>query len=317
MSNGEAERTIEVVSPEFPCGSAWLANCLFELGVASWHLWGFDTRHEWTHCGSGRYRYIAGDGPWRQTLASLRPGAEFVFDESIVTRFSHEFAWHRTPARQVVLMVRDPRDALYSEWQRHRTNLGLPGLVQFPEFIASPFFGGPVSMADALWLHLKGWLSYRMAMPARVLVVRFEDWKREPVAALRRICKFMRLDRDDATLERASAASDVRRLQAIESGIAASTSNVRRFNRRGEPYEWRSAWHESWFQHLGRRWMSVLDALDYPRHDAHVAADSMDLTTALQWAGLLDPERIRIWQRLLDAPLRLTVPATALAPVTF
>ena len=310
VSKADAERTIEVVSPEFPCGSAWLANCLFELGVPSWHLWGFDTRREWTDCGSGRYRYTAPDKPWRQTLASLQPGKELVFRDLIATRFSHEFAWQVTSARQIVLMVRDPRDALYSEWRRHRTNLGLPAAVQFPEFIDSAFFGGPVSMADALWLHLKGWLSYRMAMPARVLVVRFEDWKREPVAALRRICKFMRLDRDDATLERASAASDVRRLQAIESEIATSTANARQFNRRGEPYEWRSAWHESWFEHLGPRWMPVLEALGYPRHDAHVASDSMDVRTALQWGGLLDPGRIRIWQELLDAPLRLTAPAT-------
>ena len=296
----DVPRTFEVVSPEFPCGSAWLANCLFELGVPSWHLWGFDTRQEWTSCGEGRYRYSDSNMPWRQTLASLQPGREFSFEGALGARFSHQLPWEIAPARQIVLIVRDPRDALYSEWQRHKRNFGLPTQMQLPEFLGTSFFGGPISMADMLWLHLKSWLSYRAAMPRRVLLLRFEDWKRTPAAELRRVCKWIGLDRDDDALERAADASDVRRLQSIEKGIAASSSNARQFNRRGEPNEWRSAWQSDWFEALGAQWMSVLDALGYMRHDARVASRIPALPDVLRWRGLVDEERNRIWRELIE-----------------
>ena len=41
------EPTVEVVSPDFPCGAEWLANALLEFSVPLWSLWGFDTRDEW------------------------------------------------------------------------------------------------------------------------------------------------------------------------------------------------------------------------------------------------------------------------------
>ena len=123
--------TAEIVSPQFPCGAAWLANALLELSIPIRDLWGFDTAQEWSRNADGTYTYTASRLPWRQTLASLREGRSFNFREDISPRFSHDWPWQCGISKPVILMVRDPRDALYSEWRRHQRNLGLSSTVPF------------------------------------------------------------------------------------------------------------------------------------------------------------------------------------------
>lgn len=298
MTSGGA--TFEVVSPEFPCGSAWLANCLFELGVPAWHLWGFDTRGEWTEQEAHVFRYTAAQLPWRQTLASLTSGREFRFRQDLAARFSHECPWQIALGRRIVLMVRDPRDALYSEWQRHRRNLALPESVSFPAFLTQPFFGGPIAMADMLWLHMKSWLVYRNALPARVYLLRFEDWKRAPVDQLRRVCEWIGIHNETDALQRAIAASDVRKLRSIESVLAAENPKLPLYNRRGQAEEWRTAWNVEWLRCLGRQWHPVIEALAYaPLPPQDQRPQPFDLRQVLHWRGLTDPARNRIWCDLL------------------
>ncbi|MCF6226980.1 MAG: hypothetical protein L3J22_11865 [Xanthomonadales bacterium] len=37
----------DVVSPALPCGAAWLASCLFEVGIPSWNPWGMNNTEDW------------------------------------------------------------------------------------------------------------------------------------------------------------------------------------------------------------------------------------------------------------------------------
>src|SRR6185369_11155352 len=99
--------TIEVISPQFPCGAAWLANALLELRVPLWHLWGFDTRQEWAVNENGGFSYAAEHLPWRQTLASLRLGRVFHFQDDIRPRFSHALPWQIDLGSPIILIVRD------------------------------------------------------------------------------------------------------------------------------------------------------------------------------------------------------------------
>ena len=117
---------------------------------------------------SGEGRYVAAHLPWRQTLASLQIGRTFRFRDDIRPRFSHALPWELPLSSRVVLIVRDPRDCLYSEWQRQRQNLHLPTAITFEKFVDQPFFDGPISIADMLWLHLHSWLAYRRAHPESV-----------------------------------------------------------------------------------------------------------------------------------------------------
>lgn len=287
----------DVVSPQFPCGAAWLANALIELGVHLRELWGFDTAGEWHASPGGGHRYVAEHLPWRQTLASLRPGRSFSVDPALRPRFSHQFPWQLDICPKLVLMVRDPRDALHSEWRRHLSNEGLPQDVGLVEFTRMPFFGGPVSIAQMLFLHLHCWLAMRVHLEEAVLLVRFEDWKRTPVAVLDRVTRWLGAPRDMAALQRAAVASDVTHLLAIEQQVVQEQPQARRFNRLGHAEEWRSAWRPEWDAALGPHWRAVFAALGYERPGgAAQAALDVDIAQFLAWRGVSEPAQQQHWR---------------------
>jgi hypothetical protein len=288
---------IDAVSPQFPCGAAWLANALLELDVQLPDLWGFDTAAEWRHDADGSACYVAASEPWRQTLASLQPGRRFRFRRELQVRFSHAFPWQLEGAQPVILIVRDPRDALHSEWQRHRRNRGLDPAETLPGFASRPFEDGPIGNLDFLWLHLSCWLQLERPL----LLLRFEDFKHDPPGALRRVCDWLRLDVTAAAIARAAAASDVSRLQRVETALQDADPAARQFNRRGQPYEWRQAWQPDWHRCLGPHWRGLLARLGYPSPLTD-SGRPLDFVTAeaLAWRGLASGSQADAWRRRVD-----------------
>jgi len=290
--NGESCRpvTFDVVSPEFPSGAAWLVNCLLELRVPVWELWGFDTRAEWTELGDGTHRYTATHEPWKQTLAAAVRGRVVRFRPALAARFSHGWPWEMAENARMVIVVRDPRDALHSEWHRQRDNHGLASSVSFTEFVRRPFFDAPLSSVDMLWLYLHSWLGYRDRHPEQVFVLRFEDWKRDPATALRGVAAWLGIDATDVEVRGATTASEVGRLQQVEAALRALDPHARRFNRRGQPEEWRSAWTDYWYAAFGPHWTQVLDGFAYPPLlRTNPAMLPPDLADVLRWKGMLEP----------------------------
>ena len=294
--------TVDIVSAQYPCGAAWLANALLELSVPLPHLWGFETREEWDISEDGEWRYVASHLPWRQTLASLRLGCTFRFRDDIRPRFIHSFPFELSRSPRIVLVVRDPRDCLYSEWRRQRQNLDLPKSMTFEDFLNHPFFGGPISMVDMLWLHLHSWLAYRQTHPEEVYMLRFEDWKGDDIGQLRDLARWLGLSPTSEELERATEASEVTHLQTVEEPLLAFDPGARQFNRRGAPEEWRTTWKSAWLPLLGEQWNKVFAELGYV-HTTHGHSDAsrepLDLGKILDWRGVVDPEARAYWSDLL------------------
>jgi Sulfotransferase domain len=298
----ENDFTVDVVSPQFPCGAAWLANALLELQVPLWNLWGFDTRDEWESVGPGRYRYREDKAPWKQTLGALQPGREFDFCDAVRPRFSHAFPWQLSPALRTVWIVRDPRDALHSEWLRHQKNNGLSREITLNEFVGLPFLGGPVSFGDMLWLHLKCWRHAQEMQPDRIFLLRFEDWKSDPVAALSAVVHWLGLPASKQALRTAASASDVGHLLAIESSMAQSDPTVRQFNRAGIAYEWQTKWHAGWHTGLGDQWRDVFSVLGYaPSPSAGGKTPQVDPHEFLSWRGLAQGGEFDSWVGLIHS----------------
>ncbi len=294
--------TVDVVSPQFPCGAAWLANALLELQVPISHLWGFGTAEEWCDVGNGISRYIAPHGPWRQTLASLWPGREFRFMSGVRPRFTHNFPWQLVPTSRTVWMVRDPRDALYSEWRRHQHNEGLDSAVDFPKFLQHSFGGGPVCIGDMLWLHLHAWQAVAQACPEQVFLLRFEDWKKQPVQSLTAVLRWIGCEAHTEDIQRACAASDVSHLQAIELTLTLDDLQARQFNRRGSILEWEGTWPSDWHNVMGPEWSPILDFLGYARLQAQTTghqAQVCDLDRFLDWRGITDSLEHTKWSHKL------------------
>jgi hypothetical protein len=215
-------------------------------------------------------------------------------------RFSHEFPWQATDATHVILMVRDPRDALYSEFKRQQHNAKLPVDVDFPDFTASPFMHGPISNRDLLWLHLHCWLLHCRATTLRV--VRFEDCKLAPIDHLRDIAEWIGASATPAELVRAVQASDVRHLQRIEAELRRDDPDARQFNRRGVPFEWQPGWPRGWHQCYGAHWQPVLSRLQYPIVEcASTALTSFDTDAVLRWRALEPSALFDRWRQQIDA----------------
>jgi hypothetical protein len=261
LAHGFAAYDCDIVSSEMPCGASWLANCLLELDVALWKPWGADLHADWRQRGGRRYRYDRADEAWRRLLPSLRHGREFDFRAAPVPRLSH--AWPATFADtpRTILFVRDPRDALYSFWQRAR-RVGLaPAEQSFAAFIAEPWFHYPLSRVDFLAVWLRCW---RQALAGRDhLVLRYEDYRRDAVATLQRATAFLGIEADADQLARAAAASDFTVAQAAERQlIEAGTLNAQ-FNRAGEAGEWRRTYDAAMHAAVGRRYDDLNDWLGY------------------------------------------------------
>lgn len=308
--------TLDIVSPQFPCGAAWLANALLELEVPLGHLWGFDTRKEWAIRSDNSARYVASDLPWKQTLASLQLGRVFRFSNNIRPRFTHAFPWQIDLCRRVVLIVRDPRDALYSEWRRHLDNTTLSKSTSFVEFIQQPFYDGPISRIDFLCLYLRSWLAIRSSQPGRIYLLRFEDWKQQPLEQLRAVTRWMGLHVSDDALTRAVEASDVRHLQAVETTLRKRYPFARQFNRLGQPNEWRCKWPKAWQASFGEHWQSTLAEMNYSLLQAPGSVSpNFDLKKVLTWRDLHSPALQQYWSTMLedvsghDSPEPSTLPS--------
>lgn len=292
---------LDVVSPQFPCGAAWLANALLELGVPIGELWSFGTAHEWASETDGSQRYVAEQLPWRQTLVSLTLGRRFTFNPEHLTRFSHMFPWHADFAPRIVFMVRDPRDVLYSEWQRHRRNHALPEDVGFDEFTRQPFANGPISNADMLWLHLSCWMHHDAMQRGDVLLLRFEDWKRAPLRALADVCAWLGIESTVATLQHAVDVSDVSHLQSVEDRLDSSSTGTRQFNRRGQPFEWTERPSPDGGCAFGPQWRSLLERLGYQPASVDVARTTdFDTRDVLAWRHLAHPDEMARWEALIE-----------------
>ena len=279
------DSTVEIVSPDFPCGAEWLANALLEFSVPLWSLWGFDTRDEWLDRGDGTFTYAAHHRPWRQTLASLHVGRMFRFRDDVRPRFGHPWQWQVEASMRTILIVRDPRDALHSEWRRHQRNLDLDPSIQFPEFVARPFFTAPVSVNDMLWLFLVVWIEAARERAGTMLTLRFEDWKEDAVRELERVDRFLELGCSRERLIAAAGASDVGILKRLEDAIALSDPTARQLNRRGQPHEWKEVWKPEWNDVFDQRWESVFSSLRYdvPERLSATSSAAVDVEKLVPW----------------------------------
>lgn len=134
----------------------------------------------------------------------------------------------------VWLLVRDPRDALYSlyEWRHSFAEMEWDRVPDtFEAWLRGPgdFTGGPV----------EDWSAFHRAWQEhpRTTVIRFEDLKTDPEATLCRMLRPLDLDVSDAELRAAVEASTFERMRAHEDAVADTSA---RMIRSGRVNGWRS-----------------------------------------------------------------------------
>ncbi|GMU43483.1 MAG: hypothetical protein DYH17_01480 [Xanthomonadales bacterium PRO6] len=225
---------VDIASAELPCGASWIGNVLLELGVGLWHPWGADSVGEWRPLGGDRFRYERADEGWTRLLPGLRHGREFRFRAGPVPRLGHHWPCQYPPL-PVLLVVRDPRDALYSAWRRERARGAVAG--DFAHFVASPFRDWPLSWAGCYTLHTRAWLQQIATHGGRTL--RFEDFKQAPLAAAAEVAAMLAIDVDGVQLQTAVAASTHTQVRAAEDRLLARGVAPVALLAGGQREEWR------------------------------------------------------------------------------
>jgi hypothetical protein len=129
--------------------------------------------------------------PYRRTEPLLRGGGRLYL--------THEqYSRHYRNAK-VVYLVRDVRDVVNSEYRRQQMNESYAS--DFDHFV-SDFLGGRVHRFGSWKDHVTGWCAIA-PKHASVLVVRYEDLKHDPAAALDDVLRFLGEPRSAAVIRRA------------------------------------------------------------------------------------------------------------------
>jgi hypothetical protein len=252
---------IDLVSPEAPCGAAWLVNCLLELGIAAWKPWGSDDRAHWQNLDRFRYRYAGGDNGWSRVLPALSAGREFDFRPDHCVRAHHTWPGLYPAATHRLLFVRDPREALYSAWQRQlRTRAD--AAPDFTAFCMSRFFHYPISWLDYLLLFLRVWRRASERDGAKIL--RFEDYRRDALATLLDVTGYLGITVKPEAAQRAVDASAVERIEAEDRRLLAAGVVDALIVRGTRPGADLSRFDEATHRQVGSRFNDLCDWLRYP-----------------------------------------------------
>lgn len=96
------------------------------------------------------------------------------------------------------VVVRDVRDVLVSNYEKWRVDYATP----FSRYVAGDP-RGKAYVCDAWWYvrFLNRWGEIAARYPRQTLVLRYEDFRREPLENLRRLARHFRLDLSDADLK--------------------------------------------------------------------------------------------------------------------
>ena len=234
-------KRIIVASPVEPSGGSWLLNCLLELGIKIGHkpvvdkIWrGSNPRpgaeHIWIGKDGDRFELNPKAAVLMKFLPILTRQTSFVFRDDVEVEYVQDFPPRQSDNRQVVLMVRDPRDAMYSMYRRVEPELSFDEFLRFPN---------PETLLDrtAHWaLFIASWLAW-----PGVHVVRFEDYKRDAESTLGSVLRALDLNIDDECIAGALDGSSFARAQEAERTFRERFPGDRQIaNRAGQVGEGRS-----------------------------------------------------------------------------
>jgi hypothetical protein len=258
-------RKVFLASPELPSGASWLINCLLELGVRVDHKPAVD--RVWR----GSNPIPAPDHMWlvsrdrlvlnpkvevlKKWLPILSRREEFSFRDDLEVEYVQDFPAARMHGQECLFFVRDPRDAVHSQYRRARSEL---------EFDAYARFLHPETLLDQAshWaLFARSWVEF-----AAGRVYRFEDYKRDARALLRQIVEALGLEVAAASLDRAVEESSFEKSREAELRFKAEHPNDTEVaNRAGKAGEWQSRGDiGATTAFIEARTADMLARLDYP-----------------------------------------------------
>jgi len=162
--------------------------------------------------------------------------------------------------RKAVYLVRDPRDVALSEYA-YQTALGLVN-QPFDEYL-QVFMTKGVNPFSSWPEHVQSWLSAPLSSE-NLLVVKFEDLRRDSVRGVAEIIEFFGITPDEDRIRQAIANNSVERMKAKEKETPQRASKKGQFIRSGSVGGWRANLTEAQVQVVRDRATGLLTRLGYP-----------------------------------------------------
>ena len=162
--------------------------------------------------------------------------------------------------KKAVYLVRDPRDVALSEYA-YQTALGL---VDQPLDQYLPLFLSKGVNPFSSWSeHVESWLSAPLSSE-NLLIVKFEDLRRDTVNGVSEIMRFFGFTPDEARIRQAIANNSVERMKAKEKETPQRASKKGQFIRSGSVGGWRNNMTEAQVKVVRDRASKLLTRLGYP-----------------------------------------------------
>jgi len=194
----------------------------------------------------------------RFVLAQALTGREIDFDN--INSFIPELKWHRGAAfllpeqgrviktheryrseyKKAIYVVRDVRDVALSAHARTK-EIGIAP-PDFEVFLRG-FLEGHSNPYGCWHQHVRSWLDGPLPKEGKLLVVKFEDLRKDPQDAVRRMVEFAGVPLDRERIEAALTDNSVERMRAKEAKsqkLFQSKTEAGRFVRKGAVQGWKS-----------------------------------------------------------------------------
>jgi len=180
----------------------------------------------------------------------------------------HTHEPYRREYRKVIYLVRDIRDVLLSEFAIGK-ELGLLRYYEIDDFdsFLEPFLSGAIDRYQTWQNHVVSYLDSPLARNGHLLVLRFEDVRKNPEEHLTRIVQFLGVRAGQEDVRRAIAHNTVEQMRAKEDAsrvMRKSSDEEGRFVRRGSVGGWRERLTEEQIRLVDRYAGRVLGMMGYP-----------------------------------------------------
>jgi len=175
---------------------------------------------------------------------------------------THEL--YRSEYKRAVYLVRDFRDVVLSQFSRER-ELGMHNM-SLVEYLPL-FLEGKLSGFGAWQNHLPSWIDSPLAANGDMLIIKFEEMRRDPEAAVSRIVQFLGYNVPAGVIRQAIENNSVERMQAKEDAaktLPKSNREEGRFVRKGAIAGWREKMSEEMLRLADQQAGEVLVRMGYP-----------------------------------------------------
>jgi len=182
--------------------------------------------------------------------------------------------------KRAIYLIRDVRDALLSQYAREK-ELGLVWWGGLDAYIPR-FLNGSINNFGSWHEHIPNWLDSPLAQRGDLLVVQFEEMRRNPQPNLERLVDFLGYQVSPEALAQAIAANTVARLRARENDtqrIHRSTSEEGRYVRQGAVMGWRGKLTEPQLELIEKYAGKTMARMGYPSWKSVIPQSCGPLTT--------------------------------------